>query len=69
MFYRGVITLEGNEGIEFRALKKFVKFTETEEMPKSSDYCKFKLIKLVELFPAVKRMNAFMDSLYSIQEK
>lgn len=46
MFYRGVKSLEGNVEIEFEAIKKYVQYTETEEKPKLSDYCKFKLINV-----------------------
>jgi hypothetical protein len=45
MFYRGVKSLKGNVKIEFEAIKKYVQYTETQEMAKLSDYCEFKLIK------------------------
>jgi hypothetical protein len=45
MFYRGVKSLKGNVKIEFEAIKKYVQYTETQEMAKLSDYCELKLIK------------------------
>lgn len=52
MFYRGVKTLEGNVEVEYAALKKYVRMSETEEKPKFSDYRKFILIKPAKIFPA-----------------